>query len=164
MLARARRASIAWDFTSTEISKQGIGTETSKQAEWLLVVAASGDRPWNKTKHAPHKLSPCLPRVKAGFVTLCTSRRRLSGLWCRWYLLPSQVRNPSSQPCPLCCFFVCYLIRSCAPSREFHYLRGTPVAIVIRPIDTRFSPFLFSRLSFSALFKSYHSKNFSKSI
>lgn len=36
-----------------------------------------GDRPSNETEHASHKLSPCLARVKAGFVTLCTQPGRL---------------------------------------------------------------------------------------
>lgn len=68
-----------------EISRQGIDTggqdKLSQQSDSSLKQHPEiGLR--NKTKHAPHKLSPCLPRVKAGFVTLCTSRRRLSPTAC----------------------------------------------------------------------------------
>lgn len=94
----------------------------------------------NKTKHAPHKLSPCLPWVKAGFVTLCTSRQCLSPTACDAVGTSFPCRlgiRPFSRSClfraisvALIPFFPSLII----------YPRST-WTVVIRPIDVSFSLF-----------------------
>ena len=70
--------------------------ERQTAREWLLVVAASGIGLRNETKHASHKLSRCLARVKAGFVTLCTPAAKSRPVSAWRCCSDPQVRNPSS--------------------------------------------------------------------